>query len=367
MKNACLVLTTEKAFPCVAYADVLAAFARGGYFFLETRVISVAEETAVKAALIDLKNAYENIALIACGVSLSAVRRFLEDVFQRNYERDTVLGEGVYTQDRKTLFLLSADDKKTGVSYVESVCVPHMNDKYVIRKDSIVVRCVGADERWLQGILAQAEEMGDGKLTVVRTGRFGEDVIRVFYDSSTPKMLIDDVLRFLVDRLNENIYALDDTPLEVRLVQLLRLRGRKISVAESFTGGGLGKRIVSVSGASAVYFEGLNTYAETSKIQRLGVTEYTLRTQGAVSEQTAYEMAAGLLATGNCQVAISTTGLAGPNGDDSGLPVGICCIGVGIEDKVYVYRYRLDGDREAITQTAINYALFLACKQMKNL
>jgi nicotinamide-nucleotide amidase len=291
----------------------------------------------------------------------------LEDVFQKDYEKDTVSGAGVYTEDKKTLFLLSADDLQTGVSYVESVCVPHLSHKYSIRKDAIVIRCVGADEKWLKSILSEAQRMGNGCLTVSRVGQFGEDVIRIFYDSATPKMLTDDVLRFLVEKLNENIYALDDTPLEVQLIQLLRLRGRRVSVAESFTGGGVGKRIVSISGASDVYFEGLNTYAESSKMQRLGVSEYTLRTQGAVSEQTAYEMAAGLLATGNCQVAISTTGLAGPNSDSSGLPVGLCCIGIGIEDKVYVYRYRLDGDRETITQTAINYALFLACKQIKNL
>jgi nicotinamide-nucleotide amidase len=159
----------------------------------------------------------------------------------------------------------------------------------------------------------------------------------------------------------------EDTPLEKMLIELLRLRRKKIAVAESFTGGGVGRRIVSVSGASEVYVEGLNTYAESAKMRRLGVSEYTLRSQGAVSEQTAYEMAAGLLEQGGCDVSIATTGLAGPNSDGSGVPVGTCCIAIGLDDNVYVYRYTLQGGREEVTETAISYALFLACKQLKNM
>lgn len=367
MKNACLVITTEKAFPCTSYVDTLSAFSRQGYFFLETRIVPAHQEVLFKAALIDLEHDYENIAIVSCGVALPFVLTVLSDVFQRAFEQQTPSGIGVYAQAEKTLFVLSADCPQTGAEYVESVCVPHLNHKYATRIQSLVIRCIGADAKWLNGLIEQAERMAGGQLSIVCSHCYADAVIRIFYDSATPKMLVDDVLRFLADRLEENIYALDDTPLEVQLVRLLRLRGKRISVAESFTGGGVGQKIISVSGASEVYFEGLNTYAESSKMQRLGVTEYTLRTQGAVSEQTAYEMASGLLATGNCQLAISTTGLAGPNGDSSGLPVGSCCIGIGVEDKVYVYRYRLDGDRETITKVAIDYALFLAYKHLKNL
>ena len=367
MKNACLVITNKTFFPCASYADILSSFACCGYFFAETRVISITEEETAKAALIDLRNSNENLAVVACGVSLSSVRALMEDVFQKRFDASTPTGAGVYAQDTKTLFLLSSDSSQDGVNYVETVCVPHLNGKYGMRQGSLVVRLVGVDEQHMQEILARLQQAGGGFLSAGFTQEYGESVIRIFYGATTPKLLLDDVLRFLVENLDENIYAMDDTPLEEQLVRLLKLRGKKISVAESFTGGGVGQRIVSVSGASAVYYEGLNTYAESSKIGRLGVSEYTLRTHGAVSQETAYEMAAGLLAAGNCQVAISTTGLAGPKSDASGLPVGLCCIGVGVEDKVYVYRYRLDGDRETITKTAINYALFLACKQLKKL
>ena len=88
---------------------------------------------------------------------------------------------------------------------------------------------------------------------------------------------------------------------------------------------------------------------------------------GAVSEQTAYEMALGLLNTGDCDLAIATTGLAGPKSDRSELPVGLCCLAIGTKEKICVYQYRFDGTREEITEKAINYALFLAYKRLKDM
>ena len=220
----------------------------------------------------------------------------------------------------------------------------------------------------MNGLLAQAMQMSGNKLTCYHTRKYDEDVIEITYDSNASKMLIDDVLRFLTEGLGDTVYALNtDSTLEEQLVALLKLRRRKISVAESFTGGGIAKRITSVSGASEVYFEGLNTYDELSKIKRLGVSEYTLQTAGAVSDQTAYEMATGLLDTGCCDIAIATTGLAGPKSDRSMLPVGLCFIAVGVKEQVLVYRYKFDGNREEITEKAINYALYLAYKHLKKL
>ena len=116
-----------------------------------------------------------------------------------------------------------------------------------------------------------------------------------------------------------------------------------------------------------MYFEGLNTYNEHSKIKRLGVFEYTLRSQGAVSEQTAYEMVRGLLNTQDCDIAVATTGLAGPKSDRSLLPVGLCYVAVGTKERIRVYRYVFEGDRKTVTEKAINYALFYVYKQLKDL
>ncbi len=233
--------------------------------------------------------------------------------------------------------------------------------------DKTEIRCIGAKEAQIKALIARAQAFDGGKVEYRHTRRYSEDVIELNYAEDISKRLSEDVLRVFAEGLEESIYALDGTPLPAQLVWLLKLRDKKISVAESFTGGGIARKITSVSGASEVYFEGLNTYSELSKIKRLGVSEYTLKTFGAVSEQTAYEMAAGLMATGDCDICITTTGLAGPNSDKSGLPVGLCYIAIGTQERVFVYRYKFDGSREEITETAINYALFLAYKQLKNM
>ena len=233
--------------------------------------------------------------------------------------------------------------------------------------DKTEIRSIGAKEAQIKALIARAQAFDGGKVEYHHTRSYGEDVIELTYAEDISKRLSEDVLRVFAEGLEESIYALDGTVLPAQLVWLLKLRDKRISVAESFTGGGIARKITSVSGASEVYFEGLNTYSELSKIKRLGVSEYTLKTFGAVSEQTAYEMAAGLMATGDCDICITTTGIAGPNSDRSGLPVGLCYIAVGTQERVFVYRYKFDGSREEITETAINYALFLAYKQLKNM
>ena len=130
---------------------------------------------------------------------------------------------------------------------------------------------------------------------------------------------------------------------------------------------GPSSKVRATSLSSEVYFEGLNTYNQLSKMKRLGVQEYALKSFGAVSDETAYQMAAGLIAAGDVDVAIATTGIAGPNSDSIDFPVGLAYIAIGTREKVYVYRYKFDGDRKEITEKAINHALFLAYRQLKDI
>lgn len=196
-------------------------------------------------------------------------------------------------------------------------------------------------------------------------GEYADCTIEIRYPESAPKVLHDEIMREILGELNEYVYALDNYLLAERLFQLLKLRRMKISVAESFTGGGVGKRLVEIPGISEVYFEGLNTYSNKSKIQRLNVREETLSKYGAVSPEVAYQMVEGLLDTGNCDVAISTTGIAGPDSDGTLKPVGLLYIGAGTSDNINVFKYNLQGDRKTITETAINLALFHAFKTVK--
>lgn len=168
-------------------------------------------------------------------------------------------------------------------------------------------------------------------------------------------------------RFAENIYAEYDAPLQTVLVDILKMGEFRISVAESFTGGNLASRIVSVPGASKVFYEGIVAYNEESKAKRLGVSRESLRTNKPVSSQVAGEMAEGLLKEGESDLVVATTGLAGPQSDESGFPVGLCFIAVGSAQGITVYKYKFDGNREEITEKGVQTALFLAIKGVKNI
>lgn len=368
MKNACIVWKNRRSsFSEREYTLVTDCFRAGGYTFEEIRILLSDDEKKLSSLLKEYKNEYDNLLFLADKSQLDMIKPFVgkefgEDTFQGNGS-----SAGIFQSGGKTLFLLSADASQTGAGFVKGVCFPYLERKYGARIDKLTVRAIGANDKHVERLIESAKAIDKGRMSYHHVRKYDEDVIWAFYDENTPKMLIDDVLRVLVEGMGDTVYALEDNKVEEQLVQLLKLRGRKISVAESFTGGGIARRITSVPGASEVYFEGLNTYNEQSKVKRLGVSEYTLGTLGAVSDQTAYEMAAGLIASGNCDISIATTGLAGPNSDKSMLPVGLCYIAVGTKERVIVYRYKFDGTREEITEKAIGYALFLAYKQLKNI
>ena len=367
MKNVCVVLkknvTTRNGGEC----EVIDAFNLCGYPFEEIRFLLQANEKKFKQDITDLKENSDNILVLADRTALPIVKGYLLGVFSENAQVVSFANATIYEDKKCSLFLLSSDGSETGLRFVENVCKPYLAKKHGVRFEQLVVRSVGASEEKVSSLLIEAERISADRIRISHHRKYCEDVIGIVYDSTTPKMLVDDVVRVFAEGLSDTVYALNDVTIEEQLVEILKLRKKKISVAESFTGGGIARRITSVSGASAVYFEGVNTYDERSKIKRLGVSELGLRTVGAVSDQTAYEMALGLLNSGDCDIAIATTGLAGPKSDRSMLPVGLCFIAVGTKEKVYVYRYKFDGDRTAITEKAINYALFTAFKQLKNM
>lgn len=115
-----------------------------------------------------------------------------------------------------------------------------------------------------------------------------------------------------------------------------------ISVAESCTGGLVSSLLTDVSGSSSYIKANFVTYANEAKMEYLGVQESTLKTEGAVSEQTAKEMVEGLLKRTNSDYAIATTGIAGPTGGTAQKPVGLVYIGIGSKENIKVYKYNVN-------------------------
>jgi nicotinamide-nucleotide amidase len=131
-----------------------------------------------------------------------------------------------------------------------------------------------------------------------------------------------------------------------------------LATAESCTGGWLGQVITSIAGSSAWYERGFITYAASSKQEMLGVSDATLEQYGAVSEQTASEMAAGAIARSHAQVAVSITGIAGPEGGTTEKPVGTVCFAWIMKEGMALTETRyFSGNREEIRRQSVGGAL----------
>ena len=153
---------------------------------------------------------------------------------------------------------------------------------------------------------------------------------------------------------------------EFELVAALRAAGASVSTAESCTGGLVAARITSVSGASEAFKYGAVTYCNEAKNKILGVKKETLDSFGAVSAETAEEMAAGVRKIMNAEIGVSVTGLAGPNGGE-GKPVGLVYVAVNSDNYSEVTENHFSGDRISVRNQAADKALELALRAAKKL
>ena len=140
---------------------------------------------------------------------------------------------------------------------------------------------------------------------------------------------------------------------------LKALSGKTLSTAESCTGGMIGQMLTSVPGASAVYKGGVISYWSAVKESVLGVSKADLAQYGPVSEPVAKQMAAGVRKLLDADVAVSVTGLAGPDGDEFGRPVGTVFVGYCDEKRSVVRECHFSGDRDAVRKQAAEAALML--------
>ena len=160
------------------------------------------------------------------------------------------------------------------------------------------------------------------------------------------------------------VYGEDDADLAVLVLEALRAHGMRIAVAESCTGGMLGMRLTAIPGSSDVVLGGVIAYANAVKVGQLGVQEETLRAHGAVSEETAREMALGAAAALGADVAVSITGVAGPGGGTPEKPVGTFCVAVAVRGSVSSLRTSSVGDRHEVRQRATQAALSLVRRSL---
>ncbi len=172
--------------------------------------------------------------------------------------------------------------------------------------------------------------------------------------------LLTPVLKEIRRRFGQAIYTEEEgVTLEMAVAALLEQKRLTLATAESCTGGGIAARLVNVPGISSVFMEGMVTYSNEAKRRLLGVRPETLALHGAVSEETAREMAAGGARNAGTDVCVAVTGLAGPGGGTEKKPVGLVYMACCVKGRVQVRGYQLKGSRETIREQSVMKALDL--------
>ena len=225
-----------------------------------------------------------------------------------------------------------------------------------------MVKVCGVGESQVEDMLLDLID-GQSNPTIATYAKTGEVHVRVTAsasDEETGDKLIKPVVKEIKKRLGRAVYSVrEEETLEMTLVRLLKKHELTVATAESCTGGLVASRIVNVSGASDVFKEGFVTYSNKAKRKHLDVSKGTLKMYGAVSSQTAREMAIGGAFATDSDVCVSVTGIAGPDGGTEEKPVGLVYMACCFKDKVTVEKYQFKGNRDKVREHAAVRALDL--------
>ena len=231
MKKACLVLRKTIDITDTSISVIIDAFSNCGYAFDEVRFLPLSQENALLETLKSMKKQYVFLLVLTDSVSMPSIALRIEELFG-NATPSTTFGEAKAYQDRECLcFLLCADKEDCGKELVENACVPYMEKSFGLRLDNIILRSVGASASRVESLIAEVNQLENSAIFCSHQRKFDEDIIRITYDATASKMLVDDVLRNFAEGLGDTLYAMNDVSLEEQVVSILKLRHKKLSVA----------------------------------------------------------------------------------------------------------------------------------------
>ena len=265
----------------------------------------------------------------------------------------------ILEKNNKYIVILPGPPKEMKPMYLNHV------RPYLIKKgdgiiESEVVRVLGIGESMAAEKLKEFIENGVNP-TVAPYAKEEDVIFRITAKAEREEealKLIEPVKNKVKEILGEDVYGEgEDTTIERVVGDLLIKNKLKISTAESCTGGMIASRLVSISGISDAFLEGAVTYSNEAKVRTLNVKEETLKKYGAVSEETAREMAEGMAKRTGSDIAVVTTGIAGPGGGTEEKPVGLVYIGLYYKGEVFVYKNVFNGNRQEVRTKATVRAL----------
>lgn len=277
-------------------------------------------------------------------------------------DNDNGTAPGLILEDGDKRMILLPGPPNELVPMFEKDIYPYL-DK--LEPETICSKMVKLCGRGESSVETEIKDLIDGQTnpTVAPYAKDGEVHLRVTAKAGSKeeaKKLIKPVVRELKNRFGSDVFTTNEKEmLEDVAVGLLKKKGLKIATAESCSGGLLAAKLVNVPGASEVFSQGMVTYSNKAKRRLLGVKKSTLKQYGAVSKQTAKEMARGGAKAADTEVCVAITGIAGPSGGTKDKPVGLVYIGCYVNGKVTVREYYFSGHRAKIRYNTVISALTL--------
>lgn len=268
--------------------------------------------------------------------------------------------------EKKTAILLPGPPNELKPMFEETIA-PYLNRLQPEGIYSKMIKLCGIGESKAETMIADLMEIQTNP-TIAPYAKTGEVHLRVTAkaaDKNEADKLIQPVLEDLYRRFGNLIYTEEEElNLEDAVVNILEERGLTLTTAESCTGGKLAGRLVNVAGVSGVFNEGYITYSDEAKNKLLGVSWETLKEYGAVSSQTAREMAEGAAKEAGADAALSVTGIAGPAGGTEEKPAGLVFIGCYLNGRTRVEEFHFTGNREKNRDYAVVRALTLLREEL---
>lgn len=294
---------------------------------------------------------------------------FPKDAIILDNPNGTAPGAIIKGDDNKVIIVLPGPPREIIPMFTEKV-VPYLKQSTNSMLYSKVLRIFGIGEGHMTDKISDILKSQTNP-TVAPYAKEVDVTLRITAkakDEEEAKILIEPMENKIREILGEDIYGEgENTTLEEVVAKLLLEKNLTIATAESCTGGMLASRLINYPGISEVLMEGAVTYSNEAKMRRLGVKKHTLDTYGAVSEETAREMAEGIAREAGTNIGISTTGIAGPGGGTEEKPVGLVYIGLSINGNTKVKKFILNGNRERIRVRTVMNALDFIRREIDDL
>lgn len=263
---------------------------------------------------------------------------------------DNGTAPGIYLYYKDKIIIMLPGPPKEAIPMFDIYVKPMLKSlsNYIIK--SKVIKTIDISESALEEILSDliktcsnpslATYAKDDQIYIRITAKAQDDFL-------ADKMILDFQSR-IEAKIMKYIYGYDNDTLEDIVLRLAEELDLKLGFCESCTGGLVTSMLTKIPGASKVLDRSIITYSNSAKIEEVNVDAETLNTKGAVSKETAIQMAKGLLAKANLDLVVSITGIAGPSGGTNEKPVGLVYICLATKDAYWVYKNVFKGDRVSI-------------------